>query len=207
MSARHDTGRFEMSSHAWLAATALGLSLTVSACGSGDSSTTATEHPTAPSSQGPGNALTVSDASHRTFTLHPDRVTCTRSDYGHGVDVLHVMYTELHPLRGVDIDVVPVDKPTTFTLPVTGGDSEVGPRNAFVFVGAKIPAPRAPHEPPAFENSTAQELRRPHTGGRLTVLEASCHPARLVLTIHGRLGSEYSDPDVTVSGGVDLTER
>jgi hypothetical protein len=51
-----------------------------------------------------------------------------------------------------------------------------------------------------------QELRHEH-GGRLTVLHASCHPARLELTIHGWLGSEYSDPDVMVSGGVDLTGR
>jgi hypothetical protein len=191
-----------------LAATAVVLGAVLSSCASGGSgrSTAATRDQTTASSQGPGNALTVTDAAHRTFTLHPDRVTCERSEYDHGVDVVHVMYTETEALRGVDIDVVPVDEATTFSLPVDSGDSERGPRNALVFVTARIPAPRAPHEPPAFENSTVQELRHEH-GGRLTVLHASCHPARLELTIHGWLGSEYSDPDVMVSGGVDLTGR
>ncbi len=187
--------------HVVLATAGLSAAAVLSACGSGDASTTATEQPSDLASQGPGNALTVTDSRGRSFTLHPDRVTCARSEYGHGVDVVHLRYTELSPIRGVDIDVVPLVRPTTFRLPVDSGDSERGPRDALVFVTAKIPAPRRPHEPPAFENSTAEERAR----GRLTVLHASCHPARLELTIDGELGSEYSDPNVTVTGGVDLT--
>jgi len=188
-----------------LVAVAAAAAAALTACGSGGSSSTATDAPADMSSQGPGNALTVTDSRRRTFTLHPDRVVCARSEYNHHVRVVHVMYTELSPVRGVDIDVVPVDEPATYSLPADGGDSERGPRNAFVFVTAKIPSPRARHEPPEFENSTAQELRHRHAVGRLRVLEASCHPARLLLTIHGWLGSEFSDPDVFVSGRVDLT--
>jgi hypothetical protein len=191
--------------HAAPAATAVAVGAALSACGSSGSSKTVTDHPTGVSSQGPRNALTVTDSQGLTFTLHPDLVTCVPSEYGQGVDVVHVMYTEFSPLRGTDIDVVPVDEPTTYSLPTDSGASERGPRNALVFVTAKIPAPRAPHEPPAFENSTVQELRHVHAPGQLTVLHASCHPARLELTIHGWLGSEYSGPDVMVSGGVDLT--
>jgi hypothetical protein len=152
-------------------------------------------------SAGRGNALTITDSRGYSFTLHPDQVACAPSEYGHGVEVVHVMYTERSPLRGVDIDVVPVDEPTTYSIPVDSGDDARGPRKALVFVTARIPAPRAPHEPPAFENSTNEE----RASGRLTVLRASCHPARLELTIDGKLGSEYSDPNVTVTGGIDLT--
>lgn len=174
----------------------------LAACVSHESST-ATDRITDVASQGPGNALTVTDSRGWSFTLHPDQVSCTRSEYGHGVEVVHLMYTERAPLRGVDIDVVPVNRPRAYSLPVDSGDDERGPRNALVFVTARVPTPRRPHEPPAFENSTVEERAR----GRLTVVHASCHPARLELTIDGELGSEYSDPNVTVSGGVDLTAR
>lgn len=173
---------------------------TLTGCGSGHSAV-ATDQPTRVASQGPGNALTVTDSQGWTFTLHPDQVSCAPSEYGHGVEVVHLRYTMLSPLRGVDIDVVPIEKPATYSIPVESGDSERGPRNAFVFVTARVPTPRRPHEPPAFENSTDEE----EASGRLTVLQASCHPARLELTIDGKLGSEYSDPAVTVTGGVDLS--
>lgn len=181
-----------------LVAAASMVAVALTACGSGHPSTEALD----PGSHaGPGNGLRVTDSHGYTFTLHPDHVTCAPSEDGHGVQVVHLMYTEMSPLRGVDIDVVPVERPTTYSLPVDRGDSTRGPRNAYVFVTARIPAPRAPHEPPAFENSTDEE----RASGRLTVLRASCHPARLELTIDGKLGSEYSDPNVTVTGGVDLT--
>lgn len=195
-------------------AAAVVLGAILGGCGTNDSSgsTSRTDKPTDmltdASSQGPGNALTVTDSAHRTFTLHPDRVTCGRPTQGsrtHGLDAVKVTYTERTPLRGVDIEVLPVEKPTTFRLPASDAVSRLGPLKAFLFVTARIPAPRAPHEPPAFENSTIQDLRRPSEAGALTVLEASCDPARLRLTINGRLGSEYSDHDVMVSGGVDLT--
>jgi hypothetical protein len=185
-----------------LAAAALAVGAALSACGSSDSSTVARDSRAA---AGPGNALRVTDSRNHSFTLHPDQVACGTGEYGHGVEVVHLRYTELAPLRGVDVEVVPVTEPRTYSLPLDSGDEERGPRNAFVFVTAKIPSPRAPHEPPAFENSTIQELRHAHAGGRLTVLRASCHPARLELSIDGWLGSEYSDPDVRVSGGIDLT--
>lgn len=184
-----------------LAAAALAAVGVLSACGSSSSSTVATEKPSGGASQGPGNALTVTDSQGWSFTLHPDQVSCARSEYGHGVQVVHLRYSMLSPLRGVDIDVVPVDKPATYSIPTDSGDDERGPRKAFVFVTAKVPSPRRPHEPPAFENSTDEE----GASGRITVLHASCHPARLELTIDGELGSEYSDPNVTVTGGVDLT--
>lgn len=186
----------------------LAVGVALSACGSNGSSATITSPVTGTASQGPRNALTVTDSQQRSFTLHPDTVSCGRPTQGartHGLEAVKVSYTEFAPLRGVDIEVLPVQRLTTFRLPSSDAVSREGPLKAFLFVTAKIPAPRTPHEPPAFENSTVQELRRPADGGTLTVVEASCHPARLELTINGRLGSEYSDPDVTVTGGIDLT--
>src|SRR4051812_46221423 len=96
-----------------LAAAALLLGPALSGCGPNapSESTAATDDLSDASSQGPGNVLTVTDAAHRAFTLSPDRVTCGRPSQGtrsHGLDAVKVTYTGRTPLRGVDIEVLPV---------------------------------------------------------------------------------------------------
>jgi hypothetical protein len=181
---------------ALLATAALVLGFGLSACGAGSPAPAATGPSSAPASQGPGNALTVTDAHDRTYTLTPSHLTCAVDENdGHGVKVLQVQEYDRRERVRLDVLVVPVRRPTTFQIPISSGDSEIGPRNAYVFVGSK-----------RFEASTSEELRHPaRDRGRLTVFEATCDPARLRMTIDGRLGSELTGQEPFITGGVDLT--
>jgi hypothetical protein len=182
-------------SSAVLATSALALAAALSACGSSDSSTHVRDPRT---SERPGNLLTFTGRHHESFTISARDLTCAVGDYGHGVKTLQISQFNPVPRWNLQVQIVPVARPTRYSLPLDGGDMERGRRNAFLFLGA-------PHE---LEVSTTEELSRPKrdAGGRLRVLEATCDPARLRMTIDGTLGSEYLDGhELTVTGGIDLT--
>ena len=180
--------------HAALAASALVLVAALGACGSSDSSSVATEPA---ETSAPGNVLTFTDAHHHSYAIVPHSLKCAVGDYGQGVKTLQIQQVDRAQRAILVVQVVPVSRPTTYSLPLDGGDMQRGRRNAFLFLGSS-------HE---LEVSTVEELQHPSRdgGGELRVLEASCDPVRLRMTIHGTLGSEYNAGELKVSGGIDLS--
>lgn len=145
-----------------------------------------------PASTSESDYLTFTFPNGNTLELTPDEVRCAPATYDETVKT--VQATERSGRYMVEIEVVPTKEPQTFDLPVSAGDEESGPSAAFIFLGGRG----------GVEVSTAQEIEG--GGGTLKVLEAACDPARLVLTVDGRLGSEYHDgKPVEVTGGVNLS--
>ena len=125
-----------------------------------------------------------------TFTLRPEALACRPSEYDDDVQVVGIEDYERPDYLVVEVVPADVAGGATFDLPLTAGDMQDGPANAFVFYGSKD-----------FEVSTSQE----ESSGTLEVASASCDPVSLELTIDATLASEFGGESLDVRGHLDLT--
>lgn len=132
-----------------------------------------------------GNSMVVTRADGTEVEFTSISAQCRPSVYDESVEVVHAE-SEAQGLRLL-IEVLPEDVAggRSFDLPADSGSDEDGPRGVMVFVGGSD-----------VEASSDLELAT----GTVEVVEASCAPVRLEVTVDATLGSEYGGDDAPIKG-------